>query len=160
MIRPTICTPAVVLALALCSVSAMPAQTAGRDWLASSRQAREYFVFGYQQGTLALRSKIELELTGAWNAPPYSVSQAHLSQMQVTTIMQALDTLYEEAGLRFGPPAVADVITHLYADPANTMIKWPAMVEIATMTLVGRPQSEINSTLERARRAAVPQENQ
>lgn len=131
-------------------------QTPGQEWLDSSKTTREAFIFGFQQGTNIAIWNITLSLSREIE-DMHEINQAQITQKQASILNAALAKIRKEAGGQFGVEPVADMITALYNDPANTFIKWPIMIHIAVMKLSGISQNEINKTLETARKASAPE---
>jgi hypothetical protein len=87
----------------------------GREWRTWTDAMRQVYVNGFMSG----------------QADTYNAVSNNLSSDQ-------RESLYKATFLFYGPDAIADVMTDLYKDPANTFIRHGAMVYIARDKLSGR----------------------
>lgn len=127
-------------------------------WKSMSMDERHSYLGGLQEGTHEL-ALIGALLTGQLQPSDSSqeimLKKLALSDSQREVLSQLIDRQLKEIDLEvFGANAIADVMTNIYDDPANTFIDFHNTARIAVMKLKGVSEEHITRELQVLRRVA------
>jgi hypothetical protein len=137
---------------------AQKGQENGRIWKSMSKDERHFYLGGLQEGTHEL-AIIGALLTGRLQPSDPSekvmLKKLALSGSQRELLSELIDRHLKEIDLElFGTNAIADVMTNIYDDPANTFINFHNIAKIAVMKLKGKSDEDITGELQVLRRVA------
>lgn len=135
---------------------AQKSQEYGRIWNSMSADERHFYLGGLQEGINEL-AFIGSLLTGRLQPSDPSeeimLKKLALSGSQQELLSELIDRHLKEIDLElFGTNAIADVMTSIYNDPANTFIGFDNTARIAVMKLQGESDKDITRKLQVLRR--------
>lgn len=133
-------------------------QEYGRMWKSMSKDERHFYLGGMQEGTHELAT-IGALLTGRLQPSDPSeeiiLKKLALSGSQRELLSDIIARHLKAIDLElFGTNAIADVMTNIYNDSANTFIDFHNTARIAVMKLKGKSDEDITSQLHILRQVA------
>lgn len=129
----------------------------GTSWRALNVNERFFYVSGYQEGSLEL-GLMEAKISGrirVFGDDQRDLAAIRLSPPQRRHLGALLRRSFENVSVeRFGARVVAQTMTDLYADPANSLIPFSSILEVALMRLRGSSDADVSAELQVKRGAA------
>ena len=99
----------------------------GKSWLSWSHESRFNFVWGFTEGQALILEELKMKSTKNLK---WAISDNDV-------------------------PAITEIMSQFYNDPANTYIPWKYMAFVAKMKLEGQPSTKIEEQLEMLRQYAM-----
>jgi hypothetical protein len=134
-------------------------QPSGTIWKTLTPSERTFYLGGLQEGTHEL---LYLRLLFAGSIPNTDpeekalIKELKLTREQSNLFIKIINKRLNEIDLQsFGTDVIADVMTKIYDDPANTFIGFHEIAKIAVMMLQGKSEEEVRKELEISRRATA-----
>jgi hypothetical protein len=132
-------------------------QDYGRIWKSLDQTQRSFYLGGLQEGThelLFLRWIFDGSIPITDPIEKSIIEKSKLTNKQRNLLIQIIDKRLNEIDLEaFTTDVIADVMTDIYNDPANTFIDFHDIAKVAVMKLRGKPEEDVRKALENFRRA-------
>jgi hypothetical protein len=131
----------------------------GRIWKTLNHSQRHFYLGGLQEGThelLLLKCLFDGSLPITDPLEKSLIDELKLTHEQRNMLLRIIDKRLNEIDLEsFGTDAIADVMTQIYDDPANSFIGFHEIAKIAVMKLKGKTEEDIRKALEFLRKASA-----